>query len=119
MIKAEFEKQAKECFAKLLKSEELPAPDMTIWDAHAVHMGVACDNCQVFPIRGLRYKCSVCKNFDFCAQCEDRCEHEHAFLKISQPGGAPDVMVTVLGEEQPEEEESKSEVSSRSYEIVR
>lgn len=67
-----------------------------------------CDGCGVGPIRGLRYKCSVCKNFDYCAKCEERLQHEHAFLKISQPGGAPDVMITMLGEEEPEaQEESK------------
>lgn len=34
------------------------------------------------PIEGVRYACSVCKNFNFCAECEDRVKHEHHFLKI-------------------------------------
>jgi len=114
LISKEFEKQAKECFSKLLKSDELPAPEMNEVEAEAVHEGVECDGCGVNPIVGIRYKCSVRKNYDLCAKCEDRLEHEHAFLKITQPGGAPDVMITMLNEEEPkpaapEQEESKQE----------
>ena len=59
----------------------------------------------------------MCKNFDYCPKCEDRLEHEHAFLKIAQPGGAPDVMITMLGEEEPaaantEQEEAKGEAQN-------
>ena len=60
------------------------------------------------PIRGLRYKCSVCKNFDYCAKCEERLDHGHSFLKICVPGGAPEVMITMLNEEPASaQEESK------------
>lgn len=59
------------------------------------------------PIMGLRYKCSVCKNFDYCAGCEERLGHEHAFLKIRKEGGAPDVMITMLDENVETEEENK------------
>jgi len=96
LINREFEHQAKEVFDKLLKSDELPAADQTAEEATAVHEGVRCDGCNVEPICGLRYKCSVCKNMDYCAKCEERLDHEHAFLKISRPGGAPEVMITML-----------------------
>mmetsp|Transcript_86273 Transcript_86273/g.118954 ORF Transcript_86273/g.118954 Transcript_86273/m.118954 type:complete len:258 (+) Transcript_86273:59-832(+) len=113
LINKEFEKQAKDAFEKLLKSEELPAPEMTSEEAEAVHEGVSCDGCGVNPIVGIRYKCSVRKNYDLCAKCEDRLDNEHAFLKISVPGGAPDVMITMLNEEevQPatQQEERKGE----------
>jgi len=46
---------------------------------------VACDGCGVGPIIGIRYKCSVCKNFDFCEVCEERVVHEHPFIKILKP----------------------------------
>lgn len=41
----------------------------------------------------------MCKDFDYCSTCEERLGHEHPFLKIKVAGGAPDVMVTMLGEE--------------------
>ena len=30
----------------------------------------------------MRYACPECKNFNFCADCEDKVRHEHHFLKI-------------------------------------
>ena len=103
LINNELEKQAKEVFQSLMTSQDpdLPQPDQTPEESEAVHTGVACDGCGVNPIRGLRYKCSVRKNYDLCATCEERGNHEHAFLKIRRPGGAPDVMITMLNEDQP------------------
>jgi len=53
-----------------------------------VHRTVKCDGCHVAPLRGIRYKCSICPNFDFCSICEQTKDHPHAFIKIktsSQP----------------------------------
>lgn len=36
----------------------------------AVHPGVTCDSCGLSPIRGNRYKCSVCPDYDVCSTCE-------------------------------------------------
>jgi len=36
----------------------------------AVHNGITCDICEIFPIVGVRYKCSVRTNYDICEQCE-------------------------------------------------
>ena len=47
-----------------------------------VHHKVKCDSCGAAPIVGIRYKCTVCRNFDFCEVCEAREEHGHPFLKI-------------------------------------
>jgi hypothetical protein len=30
------------------------------------HKGITCDGCSVVPIFGIRYKCTKCKNHDFC-----------------------------------------------------
>lgn len=54
-----------------------------------VHRHVTCDGCRKFPIVGIRYKCSVCPDFDFCSECESTKEHDHAFLKIKTPAQAP------------------------------
>ena len=99
LINNELNKQAQDVFQKLMKSEDLGDIDMTPEEAEAVHEGVECDGCGMNPIRGIRYKCTIRKNYDVCATCEERQSHEHAFVKIRQPGGAPDVMIVVADEE--------------------
>lgn len=74
---------------------------MTPEQAAVEHTGVECDGCGMSPIRGIRYKSSVAKNFDYCANCEERLGHEHAMLAIKNPGESPDVMITMLDEEKP------------------
>jgi len=31
-----------------------------------IHNGITCDGCQKKDIQGVRYKCSVCSDFDMC-----------------------------------------------------
>jgi hypothetical protein len=33
------------------------------------HKGVACDNCGITPIVGMRFKCVECEDFDLCEKC--------------------------------------------------
>jgi hypothetical protein len=33
------------------------------------HEGVKCDGCNVFPLKGIRYKCANCPNWDLCQIC--------------------------------------------------
>lgn len=47
-----------------------------------VHERVNCDGCGQKGIIGIRYKCAVCADFDFCEKCEATVEHDHPFLKI-------------------------------------
>jgi len=51
-----------------------------------VHEGVTCDACNG-SINGIRYKCSVCWNFDLCEACEKLGNHDktHILYKISSP----------------------------------
>jgi next-to-BRCA1 protein 1 len=62
------------------------------------HGNVACDGCGVHPIIGIRYKCCVCKSFDFCEICEERHTHEHPFIKITRPEDAPSNIVTGIND---------------------
>ena len=108
LINSELEKQSKEVFNQLIKSKDLDGmlPEKEKTDEELAqdlveHTGVTCDGCGVSPIKGIRYKCSVLKDFDYCQLCEERLNHEHAFLKIKENGGAPEVLVTILeGEEE-------------------
>lgn len=57
----------------------------------SVHEGITCDICQASPIRGVRYRCSVCPDFDSCEACVDnavqRGPHDpttHLYLRIPQ-----------------------------------
>ena len=50
-----------------------------------IHLGVICDGCGMNPIQGIRYKCSVCNNFDYCEKCEETIPHDHAFIKLAHP----------------------------------
>lgn len=57
--------------------------------AAVVHLGVKCHKCGVMPICGIRYRCSVCFDFDYCEQCEalhhDKHPKQHYLLKIRHP----------------------------------
>jgi len=81
------------------KSQELSSIDVTqlrqiiqeevqkaIEPKTTVHHGVTCDGCGVNPIPGIRYKCFVCPDFDYCEKCEDSIEHPHPFIKMKTPG---------------------------------
>jgi len=50
-----------------------------------VHARIECDGCGEGPIVGVRYKCSVCPDFDYCERCEARIEHPHPFIKLKTP----------------------------------
>lgn len=54
-------------------------------DGNVLHHGVRCDHCDVAPIKGARFKCAVCANFDLCAQCEAKREHDanHPLIKFN------------------------------------
>jgi len=64
-----------------------------------VHTSVTCDGCQTKDITGVRYKCSVCDNFDFCENCEATKDHPHPFLKIKTLKQTPIKIFTIINEE--------------------
>jgi next-to-BRCA1 protein 1 len=51
----------------------------------AVHQNIQCNNCGVAPIRGARFKCTVCHDFDLCDACEQKGEHNNPMLKMRRP----------------------------------
>lgn len=67
------------------------------------HPGTSCAHCKLNPIRGIRYKCTICVNFDFCDVCEATIEHEHPFLKIkaTDEKKSPSFMSLFMGDKRP------------------
>ena len=56
-------------------------------ESDVAHTNYNCDGCGMKPIKGVRYHCTVCNDFDFCSKCEETFaeEHYHPFLKIRKP----------------------------------
>lgn len=67
-----------------------PPPDLE------VHEGITCGRCHMSPIRGDRFKCSVCDSFDLCETCYDykaQVHPSHRFfvqkaVKRAEPAGS-------------------------------
>lgn len=51
------------------------------------HRGICCEECGEQPIRGIRYHCLNCPDYDLCAMCEAHTMHQktHVFAKIKIP----------------------------------
>ena len=51
-----------------------------------IHFNILCDGCKMNPIRGNRYKCIGCPDFDFCENCyqKNKDTHGHEFKKIEK-----------------------------------
>ncbi|KAF2769943.1 hypothetical protein EJ03DRAFT_82205 [Teratosphaeria nubilosa] len=51
------------------------------------HRGITCEECGEFPIRGVRWNCLNCPDYDLCTTCEAHSLHErtHVFVKIKTP----------------------------------
>jgi Ca2+-binding EF-hand superfamily protein len=52
-----------------------------------VHRGITCNSCDEKPIRGIRWHCANCADFDLCSNCEATNSHTrtHIFYKIRVP----------------------------------
>jgi len=73
-----------ECKSPCQEPKKEPAKEES--SASDVHGNVRCDGCNVFPIVGPRYNCTICPDFDLCAKCEASGVHpaEHPLLKMRQ-----------------------------------
>ncbi|KAF2755504.1 hypothetical protein EJ05DRAFT_540227 [Pseudovirgaria hyperparasitica] len=52
-----------------------------------IHRGITCDQCDTRPIRGIRWRCANCADFDLCSYCEADNRHDktHIFYKVRIP----------------------------------
>ena len=57
-----------------------------IYKCKTTHHGIKCEKCLKEPIYGYRYKCSQCRDYNLCQDCEEKIsftgEHPHYFMKI-------------------------------------
>ncbi|KAF8516230.1 cysteine proteinase [Gautieria morchelliformis] len=56
----------------------------------AVHNGITCNGCKINPIRGIRWKCMECDDYDLCSACRSSGAHppSHKMLKFESPEDA-------------------------------
>lgn len=73
-------------FFEAMAPTELPCESGPV-DEEAIHPNVYCDYCSL-RIVGVRYKCSVCHDFDMCLKCEAKGTHDslHGLVKLRTPG---------------------------------
>lgn len=54
-----------------------------------IHDNVVCDRCDQGPIKGIRYSCLDCQDYDLCEKCfksNNKLEfHQHDFRTIKKP----------------------------------
>jgi hypothetical protein len=59
-----------ELFGRKVKSkDEITINRMTHLYGDEQHDSIACDGCSITTIRGLRFKCDTCPNFNLCQTC--------------------------------------------------
>jgi len=73
-------------YIRILKTaSETTEPDGKADQTTVVHPNVTCDGCEG-PVRGKRYKCVTCPDYDLCETCEGKNLHpEHNLLRITAP----------------------------------
>jgi len=75
-----------------------------------VHTGISCDGCKDSDIKGTRWKCLVCSNYDLCDKCYSTGAHEHRMLAIEHPEA-----FEKIGEEKLEEDTNSILLGLRVY----
>ena len=69
-----------------LKKSNFDKMNESIPSCKTIHYGIKCEKCFQEPIKGYRYKCSVCNDYNLCDKCEEKNsienEHPHNFIKI-------------------------------------
>ncbi|XP_063410447.1 uncharacterized protein LOC134693540 [Mytilus trossulus] len=62
-----------------------------------MHLHVQCDGCGEHPLRGIRWKCRNCANYDLCTSCYMDDEHDvngHTFKRIQSENAKGEQMIS-------------------------
>ena len=71
---------------KVEKVEEVKEVEKVDKEIKTVHGSVTCDGCKTYPIKGKRFKCLECHDYDLCETCESKNLHTHPMIRISKKG---------------------------------
>ena len=70
----------------MMNNQQQKEGELNMSFVKTTHHGIKCDLCGKNPIIGYRYKCTICKNYNLCENCEiknsETLEHEHNFIKM-------------------------------------
>jgi len=71
---------------ELIEPENQKPNQLPNVESKTVHFRISCDMCQASPIVGIRYKCSVCPDYDLCEKCESENwrQHSHPMIKFRE-----------------------------------
>ena len=61
-----------ELFGLKFENSEVTLTNLSRIFRNEIAKGYKCDVCSVAPLRGLRFKCDICNNFDVCLACYTR-----------------------------------------------
>lgn len=68
-----------------MEQDSMPRQEASSTEDLPVHTNIVCDVCDE-TIRGHRYKCMQCFNYDLCMRCESRFRHkDHMMIRIPTP----------------------------------
>eukprot|EP00088_Acartia_fossae_P010950 TRINITY_DN15492_c0_g1_i2.p1 TRINITY_DN15492_c0_g1~~TRINITY_DN15492_c0_g1_i2.p1 ORF type:complete len:206 (-),score=23.36 TRINITY_DN15492_c0_g1_i2:71-688(-) len=67
--------------------QDMQVAEEDVYDPRAIHPGITCDGCED-SVRGYRYKCLVCPDYDLCARCEGEEIHsQHNMVRMASAQG--------------------------------
>ncbi|OWZ23473.1 hypothetical protein PHMEG_0001640 [Phytophthora megakarya] len=68
--------------------------ECTAAQATMKHPSVRCDGCNQSPLRGFRFKCFTCPNYDLCTTCYMNQTHntDHPFVRLTDTTGTGDLL---------------------------
>lgn len=69
-------------FNKMNESLQPKEPSIIRSNLNVIHKGYNCDECGTEPIKGARYSCSECDDYDCCEPCLITKGHEHNMIRI-------------------------------------